>query len=75
MHPMNTVSGLTKYFWFARFYDFLEPKRVVFFSIVPTSSLRSSAFSLTAGLSYTCQFLDLIAFFLDVTLPKDVSCR
>ena len=41
---------------------------------VQTTSLRSSAFSLTAGLSYTCQFLDLIAFFLDVTLPKDVSC-
>ncbi|CAB3983709.1 Beclin 1-associated autophagy-related key regulator [Paramuricea clavata] len=41
---------------------------------VPTSSLRSSAFSLTAGLTYTCQLLDLMAFFLDVTLPKDVNC-
>ncbi|XP_028409778.1 beclin 1-associated autophagy-related key regulator-like [Dendronephthya gigantea] len=41
---------------------------------VPTSSLRSSGYSLTAGLSYTCQLLDLMAFFLDVTLPKDVSC-
>ncbi|XP_046849701.1 beclin 1-associated autophagy-related key regulator-like isoform X2 [Xenia sp. Carnegie-2017] len=38
-----------------------------------TCELKSSGFCYTAGLSYACQLLDLSAFFLDVTLPRNVT--
>jgi hypothetical protein len=37
--------------------------------------LRNPAFTICAGLTHTAQFLELLAYYFDVILPKRLSYR
>ena len=38
-------------------------------------SVKTPAFKMTAALTHACQMLELMAFYLDVNLPKRISYR